>query len=503
LKFKLKRSYLISALILIQVVLLFFAVWNLSHRAEYLYTITEALNIVAVIIIIYNRQNPAYKLTWVALILIVPLFGILIYFIAGTQYLSLKVKKRLEHSQNFNKELRVQKLEVLGELKKDSEIYFRQVKYILNTDKKPVYKGTNAKLLTPGEKMFEVFLEELKKAEEFILLEYFVISSGQMWDSIYDILKQKAKDGIEVKLIYDDMGSIDYVKKNFHNELESFGIRVCIFNPFMPVISKFMNYRDHRKIAIVDGNVAFTGGFNIGDEYINVTHPHGNWKDVGIMLTGDAVWSFIIMFLDMWQIITGEKLNFERYRTTSTCIDDGFFLPFDDNPVNKVNIAESVYMQLINNAKQYIYITTPYLILDNEMASMLCIAARSGVDVRIITPHIADKWFVHMLTRSNYQRLLENGVKIYEYTPGFIHAKTLVCDNEVGIIGTVNMDYRSFYLQFECAVWIYKSSILSDIKEDFMATIDISERIDKEKWNKRNKFIKIAEMLLNLFAPMM
>jgi cardiolipin synthase len=494
---------MIGGLILIQVVLLFYAVWSLSHRAEFLYTVTEALNIAIVIIIIYNRENPTYKLTWVALILVVPLFGILIYFIAGTQYLSLKIKNRLENSQNFYKELRLQNLEVFEELKSINEIYSRQVEYILNTDKKPVYKGTNAKLLTPGEKMYEELLSELKKAEKFILLEYFIISSGQMWDSIYDILKEKAQNGVEVKLIYDDMGSIDYVKKNFHKELEHFGINVCAFNPFMPVISKFMNYRDHRKIAVIDGNIAFTGGFNIGDEYINITHPHGHWKDIGIMLKGDAVWSFIIMFLDMWQIITGEKLNYERYRSTETCTDDGFFQPFDDNPVNRENVAESVYMQLINNAKRYIYITTPYLILDNEMATVLCIAAKSGIDVRIITPHIADKWFVHKVTRSNYHRLLEHGIKIYEYTPGFIHAKTLVCDDEAGIVGTVNMDYRSFYLQFECAVWIYKSSVLSDIKEDFLATLKICEKIDKEQWKKRGRFNKIAEMLLNLFAPLM
>jgi cardiolipin synthase len=296
---------------------------------------------------------------------------------------------------------------------------------------------------------------------------------------------------------------MDVLPRAFKKKLKASGIMLGVFNPFMPVINKFMSYRDHRKITVIDGNVGFTGGINIGDEYINLKKLHGYWKDTSIMLRGDAVWNFTVMFLDLWILITDDNIEYDRYRPTLNLEVDGYIQPFEDSPLNYSNVAEGTYMQLINCAKKYVYISTPYLILDNEMTIALCNAAKSGIDVRIITPHIPDKWYVHIVTRSNYQRLLECGVKIFEYIPGFIHAKVFLCDDEAAVVGSVNMDYRSFYLQFESAVWIYKNSVIKEIKDDFALTLRKSLLIDIEEWSRRPAYIKFLEILLRLFAPLM
>lgn len=458
-KITLKRSFFIGGLIFLQILFLFIAILSLKNRAAFLYSAVQVLDILVVLLVIYGRDNPSYKLAWIVLLLAFPFFGVVIYLIAGTHRLSPKIKKRLQESKKFNSEQKYQEPKVFDELKRTGEIYSRQAQYILKSGNKPVFRGTYSKLLTPGENMMDALLSELKKAKKFILIEYFIISEGKMWDEVFKILKEKINAGAEVKIIYDDMGSLDHISPAFIQSVKDAGIEMCSFNPFIPVLNKFMNYRDHRKITVIDGNVGFTGGINIGDEYINLESPHGYWKDASVIIKGDAVWSLTVMFLDMWHIITGESLDYVRYQPSMKMQDDGFVQPFDDSPVDNYNIGESAYLQILNNAKRYVYITTPYLIVDNEMMTAMCLAAESGVDVRLITPHVADRWFVHTVTRSFYQRLMEGGVKIYEYLPGFIHAKTCVCDDEISVVGSINMDYRSFYLQFECAVLFYKCGI--------------------------------------------
>lgn len=501
-KITLKRSFFIGGLIFLQILFLFIATASLKGRAAYFYSAIQMLDILAVLFVIYGRDNTSYKLAWVVLILVFPLFGTIVYLIIGTHHLPVKTRRRINNSKKFNKELRFQDPKIFDELKHVNEIYSRHAHYILNMNDKPVFKGSDAKLLTPGEAMFMTMLEELKKAQKFILLEYFIISEGKMWDAVFAVLKEKAAAGVEIKIIYDDMGSLDHISSSFLNSIRQAGIEIRKFNPFIPVLNKFMNYRDHRKITVIDGNVGITGGINIGDEYINLKRLHGHWKDTSIIIRGDAVWSLTIMFLDMWQIITGENLQYKKYKPTISCSDDGFIQPFDNNPVEHLNIGESVYLKIINNAKRYIYITTPYLILQDEMSNALCLAAMSGVDVRLITPHVADKWFIHTATRSSYQRLMECGVKIYEYLPGFIHAKTCVCDDEIGIVGSINMDYRSFFMQFECAALFYKCSVNKEIKEDFENTMKSSKMVDLSVWKNRSGLTKIAEMILYLFSPL-
>ncbi len=499
---KIKKSVFISALILLEFCLMLVIIWGLNREAIDIYGAMEVISIIVVVLLIYSRDNPSYKLTWVVVILVFPLFGVFIYFLVGTHYLSPKLRHAIKKSQQFNKQTRSQAPQVLDDLRHRGGIYLRQALFILSKADKPVYKGTEAHLLTPGEKLQNRLLEELKKATKFIFIEFFIIADGNMWGDIFEILKQKAENGIEVRIIYDDAGSMDRLPRKLKETCRHAGIHTAAFNPFMPMLNKFMEYRDHRKIVVIDGNVGFTGGINVGDEYINKFKRFGYWKDAGIALYGNAVWNLTVMFLDMWILITGERLTYNGYRPTKDAVDDGFVQPFNDSPFSG-NVSEGAYMQLINSCGRYVYIMTPYLILDHEMIITLCNAARSGIDVRIITPHIPDKKYVFIVTRGYYGQLLECGVKIYEYTPGFLHAKMALCDDETGIIGTVNMDYRSFYLQFEDAVWLCGGKIIKDMKEDFEETLAKSRLVDPVEWKKRPLREKAAEIFLRLFAPLM
>lgn len=499
---KLRRSFLVGGVMALELGLLLLAVWGLNLRAAYLYGAIEILSLIIVIFLIYSRDNPSYKLTWAVIILVFPLFGVFIYLIAGTHYLSPRLRIMLKRSKLFNLKMRSQDPIVMEELCREGGSYLKQARFLLSLSDKPVYRGTTAEILLPGEKMHGHMVEELKKAQKFIFMEYFIIAKGEMLDDIFDILKEKAVSGVEVRLIYDDAGCMDCMPKDFKEECARCGIKTAAFNPFIPVLNKFLEYRDHRKIVVIDGNVGYTGGANIADEYINMIVLHGYWYDGGICIRGDAVWNLTVMFLDMWLMVTGKQLQYEKYLVTKSEKNDGFVLPFNDSPFSG-NVSEGAYMNIINNADRYVYIATPYLIIDHEMVITLCNTARAGVDVRIITPHIPDKKYVHAATRGYYQQLMEFGVNIYEYTPGFIHAKMVLCDDDTGIIGSVNMDYRSFYLQFEDAVWLCRNSALAQMKEKFEELFKVSMKIDPGKWSKRGFLAKIAEIIMRLFAPLM
>lgn len=501
---KIKKSFLIGSLIFFELCLPLVIIWRLNMKAANLYGAMEILGVIVVALLICSRDNPSYKLTWAIVILAFPLFGVFIYLLAGTHYLSPKLRRVLNYSKLFNRQLRRQTPQILDELRGDGAVYLRQAQFILRLCDKPVFKGTQANLLLPGEKMYAEMLRELNLAEKFIFLEFFIIAPGEMWDSILRILKAKAAAGVEVRIIFDDVGNIDRLPSNFRRKCAFAGIKAAAFNPLVPVLNKFMDYRDHRKIVVIDGNVGFTGGANIGDEYINRTRPLGYWYDGEIVLRGDAVWSLTVMFLDMWALSNskGTQIDFSDYFVTQSATDDGFVQPFNDTPFSG-NVAEGAYMQLIGAAGHYLYFTTPYLIIDHEMMIMLCDASRGGVDVRIVTPHIPDKWYVHAVTRGFYQELMDCGVKIYEYTPGFMHAKMVLCDGKTGIIGSVNMDYRSFYQQFEDAVWLCGCSALKEMKDEFTKLFDVSQLIDSTEWKKRSVFKKISEVLLRFLAPLM
>lgn len=397
--------------------------------------------------------------------------------------------------------------EILAELSELNKEAANQARYIQNYSYCPPYNNSTCEYLPSGEKKFERLKEELQKAEHYIFLEYYIIEEGIMWNSILEILAEKARQGVDVRVIYDGFGSLLSLPFRYDKKLEEMGIKCCVFNPLIPVLSLKLNNRDHRKIAIIDGKVGFTGGINLADEYINKIEKYGHWKDTAILIKGEAVWNLTVAFLSMWDYLRGIDEDFLQYKRA--CPDApqeaaaGFIQPFADSPLDDEPVGARVYLNLINKAKNYIYITTPYLIIDNEMASALSTAAKGGVDVRIITPHCGDSWFVQEATRSNYKTLVNNGVRIYEYSPGFMHSKTFVVDDEYGVVGTINMDYRSLYLHFECAVWLYKHPCISAMKEDFLNILEVCREVTPADLRNIKWYKALMFSILRVFAPLL
>ncbi|MHC1749259.1 MAG: cardiolipin synthase [Cellulosilyticaceae bacterium] len=507
LKFLFSRLIIVGLLILVQVMTLVFAIWKLSKYFVYLYAFFIVISILVVIYLVSKKDNPSYKLAWTIPILLFPVFGGLFYLIFGGNKTTRRFRKKIRNTHNESKHLLVQDEKIIDEIENADKNIANQSKYIQRYSEFPVCKNTITEYLTPGEEFFERLKEELEKAEQFIFMEYFIIQEGIMWNSILEILERKAKQGIDVRVMYDDMGCLRTLPYKYNEKLEKMGIKCIVFNPFVPILSIRMNNRDHRKITVVDGHTGFTGGINLADEYINERERFGHWKDASIMLKGDAVWSLTMMFLQSWSFNAQIEEEYEKYKPTLYCTEsiesDGYVQPYGDSPLDDEIVGEYVYLNMINKAKNYIYINTPYLIIDNELVTALTLAAKSGVDVRIVTPHIEDKWYVHIVTRAYYQQLIEAGIKIYEYTPGFIHSKTFVCDDEVGAVGTINLDYRSLYLHFECGIWLYRTTSIEKIKEDFMKTLNVCQPITLEdckdiKWS--NRFLRA---ILRVFAPLM
>ena len=355
-----------------------------------------------------------------------------------------------------------------------------------------------------GEKAFPVMLEELKKASKFIFLEYFIINNGIMWDSILKILEEKVSEGVEVRVIYDDAGCISTLKKDYNKFLESKGIKCVVFNKLNPLSGVIMNNRDHRKILIVDGRVAFSGGINISDEYINEKKLYGHWKDNAIKIVGEGVFNFTVLFLTMWNAYREEDKDYNlfKYEFNDTIKQDGFVVPYGETPLDSEIVGEDIYLNIINQSHKYLYIMTPYLIIDTDMINSLVLAAKRGVDVRIIIPGVPDKKIVYSLSESYLQILVEGGVKIYKYTPGFVHSKMFLSDDLVSVVGTINLDYRSLYLHFECGVYLEGHSSIKKIKNDFEESFKVSHKLSKKEATPG--LIKaIWQTVLRLFAPLM
>jgi cardiolipin synthase len=393
----------------------------------------------------------------------------------------------------------------LDEIKKIDADAGNQSRYIQNYAFCPVYKNVYAQYFPTGEEMYASFIKELGKAEKFIFLEFFIIDEGAMWNETLDILKRKVKEGVEVRVIYDDLGCITTLPYNYKKTLETYGIKCSVFNRFIPVLNSKYNIRDHRKIVVIDGKCAYTGGINIADEYINLIVKYGHWKDTGIMIKGPATYSFTVMFLTVWDYLNGTGEDFRKFKTYEESYEDfdGYIQPYNNNPLNEESLGEDVYLNLINRAKRYVYIATPYLILDNQMQNALSLAAQQGLDVRIVTPHIPDKKYVYTLTRANYKKLLESGVKIFEYTPGFIHSKVVISDDRTGTVGTINFDYRSLYLHFECGVWMYNTKAVAQIKEDFLNIFAQSQSVSLKECTNISLILRVYRSFLRMFASLM
>lgn len=501
----LRRRLIIICLLIMQLKLIIYLIASSSRHSIWIEYALTAVSISVVLHVVGENKDSAYTLIWVTLILLFPLFGGLFYLIFNCQRSMRQFQKEMEQIEKKSKPL----FQIINDHYENVSVEapdcVPQIQYLRNFAGFPICGHTKTEYLSPGEVKFQRLIEALKKAEKYIFLEYFIICEGIMWNTILDILKDKASMGIDVRIIYDDIGCFFHLPKDYPKRLEEFGIKCVIFNPFRPLLTSKQNNRDHRKIAVVDGKVAFTGGINLSDEYINAVNKRGHWKDAAIMLSGEAAWSFTLMFLKMWSVCTKTEEDFtEFYPWQGKCSipDDGFVQPYADSPLDKERVGEHVYLQIINNAKRYIYINTPYLILNENVISALTLSAKSSVDVRIVTPHIGDNWYVHTTTRAYYRELILAGVKIYEYSNGYIHSKTFVSDDKVATVGTANLDYRSLYLNFECGVWLFKSNAVKEIYDDFIKTLDRCHQITEQDC-KSNTAAHFVQNILLLLAPLM
>lgn len=499
--------FIICALIVIQMAILVVLILTLSRYFVYVYLVFTALSMVIVFWILGKDDNPSVKLSWVFVIMLVPIFGGLFYLILGRSRLPKKYKNNMIRLRSITSEYYPDNTQILQRLCGEDIMAGRQCQYLKNAINMPVYEDTVCEYLPLGEVKFERLKQELEKAQHYIFLEYFIIQEGVMWDTILEILVRKVKLGIEVRVMYDDIGCVQTLPTRYNKKLEALGIKCTVFNPFHPSLSSSLQNRDHRKIVVVDGHTAITGGINLADEYINEYPKHGHWKDCSIVLKGEAVYSLTLLFLEMWNFYSPTDNDFDgfipkRYHK-DMFLSDGYVMPYGDTPLDGEYVSESIYLNIINSTKKYLYINSPYLIVDNELLMALKLAAKRGVEVIIVTPHIADKWYAHLLTRSYYPQLIKSGVQIYEYTPGFIHSKTFVSDDTTATVGTVNMDYRSLYHHFECGVWLYKNSAVTQLKDDFIATLKKCGQVTYEQSMRVPLHQRVARSVLRLLAPLM
>ncbi len=493
------RLFIYSYVIALQYVLVVLFIVSLCIISDKFCIIMRLAGIITAIKIIFSGINSNFRILWVFLLLTFPSITFFLYMLSSSgRFRTERYRKYACNIKNYNDCETAKKLFLCD--KKAYSIY----KYINSINGSYIYENTEIQHFPLGEIFFRDYIKELEKAEKSIYLEYFIIGDGDMWNKILDILKKKSQSGIDVRIIYDGMGTVNFFKKNYFRSLEKYGIKTAVFNEFYPSADILFKCRDHRKITVIDNSTAYTGGLNISDEYINTRRAYGYWKDYTFRIKGDAVNEYSRMFIENWNFCSEDKLCSEiKFEKSSKIYNDGFSVPFGDIPCNENPVGKNVYMGIIENAENYIYIITPYLILDDEMRNLLKYKSYSGIDIRIITPHIPDKKYVHAVTRSNYDELIKAGVKIYEYTNGFIHAKSVISDDNYAMTGTVNFDYRSFHMLFENSIFIYKSNVLYQLKSDFIYTLEESTEITDEFFQNKSVFQKIIYSVLRFFSAMM
>lgn len=500
------RKVILVVLVLIQLVMFGMTITYLKDYATYVYAVFLVLSVVTVIYIFNNDSKPDFKISWMLLIMIAPILGTVFYVFMKMQPGVALIEKGLLDTNKATKAYMLQDKQVLEEFRTSKPANANLATYMANCMSFPTHRNTVVKYFTSGEEKFAEMKEQLRKAESYIFLEYFIIDKGRMWNEILDILKEKVWQGVDVRVMYDGTCSIFFLPYHYEKELRRAGIKCKQFSPVHPILSSHQNNRDHRKICVVDGRVAFTGGVNLADEYINEKERFGHWKDTAIMLEGEAVQSFTMMFLQMWNLLEKRPDDYARYLTPKSDVvkrELGFVLPYGDSPFDRQNPGEQVYLHILNHAKKYVHIMTPYLILDEDMISTLEYVAECGVEVIIIMPHIPDKWYAFNLAKTYYGTLLKAGVQIYEYTPGFVHAKVFVSDNDTATVGTINLDYRSLYHHFECGALICNNPAVWEIEKDFQETLAKCQKVTEEDLKKRKLFEKISGKILRLIAPLM
>ena len=495
------RGFLALLFLLIQISLVAFVYNYFVDQIEIIKILYSFFCLYFILMIIKNSKNYSFTLPWILIFMVVPIPASILYLVIGSNKKRSKVLKNIVKEEKNKKKYFVQDENLNKECSNNSSI-----NYITNYSGYPVSDNNDVEYYPLGEIAFEHMISELKKAEKFIFMEYFIVNHGKMWDSILEVLEQKVKEGVEVRVMYDDLGCLTTLDTAYPKTLESKGIKCVSFNRLKLFAGVIMNNRDHRKILVIDGKVAFSGGINIADEYINIGSKYGHWKDNGIKISGDAVWNYTVMFLTMWNACKKEDNDYLKYKyefkNKKNNKSKGYVIPYGSSPLENETTGEDIYLNIINRADKYLYIFTPYLIIDNNMINALCLAAKRGVDVRIVIPGIPDKKIVYTLSESYIEPLVKGGVKLYKYTPGFVHAKVFVSDDKVATVGTINMDYRSLYLHFECGCYLENVEAIKDIKEDLVKTIDECHLVTKKEANT-GRLKSVGQAILRLFAPLM
>ncbi len=504
-KFLRSRFVLGAACILLEFAVLVALFWLLYAYFMPITVLAWVIHVVALLALFNEDDIPEFKLLYLTILLMVPVLGTFVVLILRSNTASKKDYQRYE--QSMREVLpRLPRETQPEQLKTQSPEAWLQANYLQDATGYPCFAHTRTEYFPSGEDFHRALAEDLEGATQFIFLEYFIVQEGQMWDSVHDILRRKVRQGVKVYMMYDDFGCMTTLPERYYAQLCNEGIHCVPANKFKPIISHIHNNRDHRKIAVIDGRVGYTGGVNLADEYINAITRFGHWKDTAVRLEGSGVWNLTALFVAQWNTQTDDRIAVREVLTPPEEKRDGrgYVMPFGDGPkpIYTDTIGKNVYLNMINAAKDYLYIMTPYLICDRELLNALRLAARKGVDVRLITPHIPDKKIVFLLTRSNYRTLMADGVRIYEYTPGFVHAKNFLCDDVFAVCGTINLDYRSLVHHFECGVWMYDTDCIMDMKRDFLETLALSREVT-EKSPRISAWQQLLAGVLKILFPLL
>ncbi|MEF9894445.1 MAG: cardiolipin synthase [Clostridia bacterium] len=500
------RLVITAILILGQVVWMLLFFFQLLDHISWLGVVVSILSAMLALFVINRDENPAYKLSWVMVITLLPVLGGPLYLLFGNKRPARAMRTKIANERVRTRPLLRQTPAPMAKIQAQNPRVAGVSRYISNFAPYPVWENSQTKYYPVGDEMYLDMLEDLKTAEHYIFLEYFIIEDGVMWQSILDILTEKAAQGVDVRLMYDDMGSVTLLPANYTQQMEALGIKCMAFNRFIPLVSVVMNNRDHRKILVIDGHTGYTGGINLADEYINRKLRHGHWKDTGLRVHGDAVWNFTVMFLEMWntfRMTDPDYVPFHPHGNHPEAFEsDGFVQPFGDSPLDNEPMSQNVYIELLSLAHDYVYIYTPYLVIDYAMQTALAMAAKRGVNVCLMTPGIPDKKIIYQVTRSHYPALIKAGVHVYEYTPGFLHAKAFVVDDVLAVVGTINLDFRSLYLHFECGAFLYGCQSIKALRDDALETIAKCRSVSLADC-RPGLWGSISNAFLRIFAPLM
>jgi len=490
--------------VLAEAVLLGILIYELGARFLPIGIALILLSFVSAFFAATGDSHPVYRLSWVLAILLMPIFGGLIYVVCNRRRIGRVIDK--EHNRCFGSALRHNSRERdWRRLEREDPAAFLTANYLQSAVGFTPSAVGDCAYYPVGEEKLAALVSALENAERYIFLEYFIIEEGQVWDTLYSILERKAAGGVDVRLIYDGAGCLYPLPFRFKQNMEQAGIKVRVFNPVRPFVSTRVNVRNHRKIAVIDGVKAFCGGLNLADQYVNIKKMYGHWKDSAVMVDGGAAWDMTLMFLSMWEFLgkNGGELDYAAFKPENLAVSGttGLAVPMFDMPHDKVKVSEHTFISLISRAEKYVWITTPYLMCGSEILSALCVAAKSGVDVRIITPYVADKRIVNAVTKSYYRGLLENGIRVYEYAPGFIHAKNIVADGKRAMVGTVNLDYISLYMHYECGVCFFGGKIVADVERDFLKTFEVCNEVTLSDAERVHPLRRAAGRACRVFAP--